>query len=294
MAADTRPRLWLVDKPAGPTSHDVVARMRRAMPRGTKVGHAGTLDPFATGLMVVLSGRATRLADHLSGLDKGYLATIRTGFRSATGDLEGPVSPEGAPAGAADIAAVLPSLTGRQRQRVPAYSAVRVDGERLYSRARRGEVVDAPVREVVIHRLELVDDLGGGRAQLAVRCSKGTYIRSLAEDIGRALGVGAYCEALRRTEVGNLSVADALPPEEALAGGGHDPREGLGHLPEVAVDAAGAADLAHGRSVPGEARGTCLLVHGGRLLAVGEGDGEGGIRPRIVLAPAGGPAGEPG
>ncbi|MEQ8833224.1 MAG: tRNA pseudouridine(55) synthase TruB [Miltoncostaeaceae bacterium] len=287
MAADTRPLLWLVDKPAGPTSHDVVAQMRRGLPRSVKVGHAGTLDPFATGLMVVLSGRATRVAEHMSGLDKGYLATIRTGFTSATGDPEGPITPDGAPAPAAEIAAVLPALSGRQTQRVPAFSAVRVDGERLYARARRGEDVDAPVREVVIHRLSLVDDLGEGRAVIAVRCSKGTYIRSLAEDIGRALGVGAYCEALRRTEVGALSVADALPVEDALRAGGRDPREGLGHLPEVSVDESGAADVAHGRAVGGDAQGTCLIVSAGILLAVGEGDGEGHIRPRVVLAPAG-------
>ncbi|MEQ9092772.1 MAG: hypothetical protein RLN63_01565, partial [Miltoncostaeaceae bacterium] len=161
------------------------------------------------------------------------------------------------------------------------------DGERLYARARRGEDVDAPVREVVIHRLSLVDDLGEGRAVIAVRCSKGTYIRSLAEDIGRALGVGAYCEALRRTEVGALSVADALPVEDALRAGGRDPREGLGHLPEVSVDESGAAGVALGRAVGGVAQGTCLFVSAGILLAVGEGDGEGHIRPRVVLAPAG-------
>lgn len=291
VANAARPRLWLVDKPAGPTSHDVVAQMRRGLPRGTKVGHAGTLDPFATGLMVVLSGRATRLADHVSGLDKGYLATIRTGVTSATGDPEGPLTPAGAPADAADIAAVLPGLTGSQRQRVPAYSAVHVDGERLYARARRGEAVETPEREVVIHRLDLVEDLGDGRAVLAVRCSKGTYIRSLCEDIGRALGTGAYCEALRRTEVGALSVSDALSVEDALEAGGRDPREGLRHLTEVAVDAAGALDVAHGRPVPGDAAGTCLLVHDGRVLAVGQGDGTGRVRPRVVLVQAGEDAG---
>ena len=286
MAADTRPRLWLVDKPAGPTSHDVVAQVRRRLPRRTKVGHAGTLDPFATGLLVVLSGRATRLASLLSGLDKGYLTTIRTGFTSETGDTEGPITSAGAPADGARIAAALEHFRGPQMQRPPAYSAVKVGGERLYARARRGDEAQAAERPITVHRLELVDDLGDGRAVLSVRCSKGTYIRQLVADIGARLGCGAYCETLRRTHVGDLDVVDALPPDEVVDAGGIDPLRGLAHLAAQEVDAHDAEELSHGRPVAGEGEGRRLLVHDGELLAVGEADGAGTVRPRIVLRPA--------
>lgn len=283
VALGPAPELWLLDKPAGPTSHDVVGRVRRALGRRVKVGHAGTLDPFATGLLVVLSGRATRLAALLTGLDKRYRATIRTGWTSATGDPEGPLERTGAPAAGGDIAAVLPQFRGPQRQRVPAYSAVRVDGERLYRRARRGEEVAAPERDIEIMRLELVDDLGDGRAVLDVRCSKGTYIRQLVADIGERLGCGAYCEALRRTHVGDLCVDDAVAPDDVRPGAGADPLRGLAHLPRVDVDAAGALDIAHGRPVAGDVDGPVALCHDGRLVAVGQGDGLGTLRPRVVV-----------
>ncbi len=167
MEAEATPGLWLVDKPAGPTSHDVVAGVRRRLGgRKVKVGHAGTLDPFATGLLVVLVGRATRLAPYLSGLDKSYLATVRLGATSATGDPEGPVLETGEPPARERVEAVLPVFLGRQRQRVPAMSAVKVDGERLYRRVRRGEEVEPPEREIVIHELALVDDPdGAGRTR---------------------------------------------------------------------------------------------------------------------------------
>jgi len=283
VAAEPLPALWLVDKPAGPTSHDVVAGVRRRLGRRTKVGHAGTLDPFATGLLVVLSGRATRLATYLSGLDKRYLATIRTGSTSATGDPEGPISAAGAPATAGAIAAVLEFFRGEQEQRVPAFAAVKVGGERLYAKARRGESVEAPVRRITIHSLELVTDLGDGRAVLDVHCSKGTYIRQLVMDIGERLGCGAYCEELRRTHVGTLSVADAVAPDEVTAGGGREAAEALVHLPRVSVDAREALDLTHGRAVAGPGSGLTALCLDGRLVAVGEADGSGTIRPRVVV-----------
>lgn len=280
------PALWLVDKPAGPTSHDVVAQVRRRLGRGTKVGHAGTLDPFATGLLVLLSGRATRLATFISGLDKRYRAVIRTGFTSATGDPEGPIEAVGPPATGAEIEAALAHFRGEQRQRVPAFAAVKVDGERLYRRARRGEAVEPPVRRITIHSAELVTDLGDGRAVLDVHCSKGTYIRQLLIDIGEWLGRGAYCEELRRTHVGGLSVADAVTPDDVAPGGGWEPAAGLAHLPHVAVDAAGARDIIHGRAVAGAAAGHAALCLDGRLIAVGEGDGRGTIRPRVVVRTA--------
>jgi tRNA pseudouridine55 synthase len=291
VAVDARARLWLVDKPAGPTSHDVVASVRRGLPRSVKVGHAGTLDPFATGLLVVLSGGATRLAPLLSGLDKRYLATVRTGFTSATGDPEGPISASGAPADIARVEEALAGLRGRRAQRVPAYSAVKVGGERLYARARRGEPTAAPERTITIHALDLVDDLGDGRAVVAVHCSKGTYVRRLAEEIGEAIGCGAYCEALRRTHVGELSVDDALPPERALEAGGIDPVAGLRHVPAREITAEERAEVAHGRPIrdlasgQGPAGATVLLVHAGELAAVAERDAAAGLlRPRVVLA----------
>lgn len=286
MAADPLPALWLVDKPAGPTSHDVVARVRRLLGRRTKVGHAGTLDPFATGLLVVLSGRATRLATYMSGLDKRYRATIRTGFTSATGDPEGPIEAAGTPASGSQIAAALEFFRGVQDQRVPAFAAVKVQGERLYLKARRGEAVEAPVRRITIHSVELVADLGDGRAVLDVHCSKGTYIRQLLVDIGERLGSGAYCEELRRTHVGTLSVADAIAPDDVTPERGREPAEALAHLPRVAVQAAEALDLAHGRAVAGPGAGLTSLCLEGRLVAVGEADGAGTIRPRVVVRTA--------
>lgn len=279
------PALWLVDKPAGPTSHDVVAVVRRSLGRKVKVGHCGTLDPFATGLLVVMVGRATRLAPYLSGLDKTYLATMRTGFTSATLDPEGPIEASGAPASAQRIREVLPGFMGRQAQRVPALSAVKVEGERLYAKARRGEEADLPVRDVEIHALRLVDDLGDGVVTLEVHCGKGTYIRRLVSDIGERLGCGAYCSALRRTAIGQLTVDDAVTPEEVGPTGGLAPLGGLGHLPARALSAEEAARVLHGGRVgdQGVAAEAVAMVADGRLIAIGTHDGAGSLRPSVVL-----------
>jgi tRNA pseudouridine55 synthase len=285
-AAAVRPALWLVDKPAGPTSHDVVARIRRRLGRKVKVGHAGTLDPFATGLLVVLVGRATRLAPYVTAHDKSYLATLRTGFISATGDPEGPVEPSGDPATAAAVADVLPSFAGRRLQRVPALAAVRVEGERLYRRAPRGEPAEGPEREIEVHELRLAEDHGDGVVTLAVRCSAGTYVRRLASDIGERLGCGAYLTALRRTAVGRLSVDDAVPPDAVGPVGGLDPSRGLG-MPERVLTDEELADVRHGRPVPAGEAGwgegpVALLAPDGRLVAVAR-LGGGGLRPAVVL-----------
>jgi tRNA pseudouridine55 synthase len=284
-AAAVRPALWLVDKPAGPTSHDVVARIRRRLGRKVKVGHAGTLDPFATGLLVVLVGRATRLAPYVTAHDKSYLATLRTGFTSATGDPEGPVEPSGDPATAAAVADILPSFAGRRLQRVPALAAVRVEGVRLYRRARRGEPVEGPEREIEVHELRLAEDHGEGVVTLAVRCSAGTYVRRLASDIGERLGCGAYLTALRRTAVGRLSVDDAVPPDAVGPVGGLDPSRGLG-MPERVLTDEELADVRHGRPVQVRGGGgegpVALLAPDGRLVAVAR-LGGGGLRPAVVL-----------
>lgn len=278
--------VWLVDKPAGPSSHDVVARVRRAVGRGPKVGHAGTLDPFATGLLVVLVGRATRLAPYLSGLDKTYVFDLRLGAVSATGDPEGPISETGRSATREELAGVLDRFRGAQRQRVPPHAAVKVDGERLYRRVRRGEEVEPPEREVRIERLDLLSGPdAGGLARLSVTCSKGTYVRRLAMDIGEALGCGGYCATLRRTRVGALRVEDALAPEDVRAEGGIGLAEALSHLPTRSLGEEEAERVVHGVPPAGEERGTIVLVREGRVLAVARGDGE-RLRPEVVLPAA--------
>jgi tRNA pseudouridine55 synthase len=187
----------LVDKPAGVTSHDVVARVRRE--RDVKAGHAGTLDPFATGLLLVLLGRATRLQRFLTELPKTYLATARLGWRSSTGDPDGELEQTGR------VPDSLELPTGTVRQRVPMTSAVRVGGERLYKKAHRGETVETPVRDVEVYRAELLSS-DSERASYEVECSTGTYVRTLIEALP---GGDAYCEALRRTAVGPFRIEDA-------------------------------------------------------------------------------------
>jgi tRNA pseudouridine55 synthase len=254
----------LVDKPAGVTSHDLVARCRRE--RGRRAGHAGTLDPFATGLLLVLLGRATRLQRYLMALPKTYRATARLGWRSTTGDPDGELTHTGA------IPDRLELPTGRVRQRVPMTSAVRVEGERLYRRAHRGERVETPEREVDVHRAVLLGH-DGERAEFEIECSSGTYVRTLVETLG-----DAYCERLRRTAVGPFRVEDVseepLPLEAAMA-----------FLPERLLDAAEAERVTHGGWVPAEgpAQGPVRLTHEGRLLAVARRRDD-ALRPEVVLA----------
>ena len=285
-AVDVPPRAILVDKPAGPTSHDVVATCRRALGK-PRTGHTGTLDPFATGLMVILVGRATRIAPFISGLDKTYLAGVRLGERSESGDPEGPITEGGTPPDEAALRDALAAMVGEIPQQVPALSAVKVEGERLYARTRRGEQVERPTRMVVVERADLVSyDPMTGHALVEIRCGSGTYVRQLAADLGERLGCGAYCHDLRRTEVGALSVAGAITPDEVRPGCGVDPVEVLGHLPRVELDERAAADVRHGRAVAGApdgALGPVALVHDGALLAVAE-PSEGRLKPRVVLA----------
>ncbi|HEX5929061.1 MAG TPA: tRNA pseudouridine(55) synthase TruB [Solirubrobacterales bacterium] len=185
----------LYDKPAGVTSHDVVAKVRRE--RNCKAGHAGTLDPFATGLLLVLLGKATKLQRFLVGLRKTYLATARLGWRSSTGDPDGDLTETG------NVPASLALPTGTVRQRVPMTSAVRVGGERLYKKAHRGETVQTPERDVEVHRAELLSS-GDGLARYEIECSAGTYVRTLIETLD-----DAYCAELRRTAIGPFRVEDA-------------------------------------------------------------------------------------
>jgi tRNA pseudouridine55 synthase len=225
----------LFDKPAGITSHDVVAGVRRRLGRGSKVGHAGTLDPFATGLLLVLVGRATRVQRFLTELPKTYVVTARFGAVSSTGDPEGEIVHTGTvPSGELELP------HGRIRQRPPAYSAVKLQGRRAYKLARAGEAVELPEREVEIHRfLECWRE--GERRGFEIECSSGTYVRSLIADLG-----DAYCEELRRTRIGHFEVEHADPEQIVPL------NDALGFLPELRLDPERSSRLAHGQAVPAD------------------------------------------
>ena len=203
----------LVDKPAGPTSFDIVAAVRRRT--GARTGHAGTLDPFATGLLLLLSGSATRLQPRFVGLDKRYSTEIDLSARTSTGDPEGEVVDEHEPLTAAELDERLAALRGTVELPVPAASAVKIEGERAYRLHRRGVVVEMPVRRSTVHQLRL-DGYADGVAALDLLVSSGTYIRAIADVLG------GHCRTLRRTEIGPFSVEEAdpervVPPDEALA-----------------------------------------------------------------------------
>jgi tRNA pseudouridine55 synthase len=288
--------LLLVDKPAGPTSHDVVAIARRAL--GTRrVGHTGTLDPFATGLLVVCVGSATRLVEFLTGLPKRYLAGVRLGIRTTTDDPEGEVeatSDSWRTLTRPDVERALEPLRGPIQQTPPRFSAKKVAGEPAYALARRGEdVVLAPIA-VEIHALDLLA-WNPPHLELDVRCSAGTYVRTLARDLGERLGTGAHLTSLRRTEVGSFRVDDALDLDGLHDAGTVErawirPADALAHLPRVRIGAEDAERLAHGQSVPvGEGapgdRGPLAVVLGDELVAVAERHGD-RLRPRKVFATA--------
>ena len=273
----------LVDKPAGPTSFGCVARVRGALGgRRVKVGHAGTLDPFATGLLALLVGRATRLAPYLVGLDKRYRAVLQLGVRSDTGDPEGTLEAgEGPLPDAAALARACAGLTGAIAQVPPATSAIKIEGTRAYALARAGVAVEMPSRDVQVHALDIAAyDAGSGRAVLDVHCSKGTYVRSLARDLGDALGCGAYCAELRRTAIGHLAV-DGAGTLEAVAAeplGGPwclAPADALAHLPARQLDPAERAALVHGRGIAARGeQGPVRCLAEGRLVCVAEARGE--------------------
>jgi tRNA pseudouridine55 synthase len=256
----------LADKPAGITSHDVVARVRRRLAStypGAKVGHAGTLDPFATGLLLVLVGRATRVQRFLMALPKRYEAVARLGWTSTTGDPEGELAPGRFP----PEPLTLP--TGVLRQRPPAYSAVKIAGERAYAKARRGEAVELAEREVTVSRFEELWR-EGDRAGLAIECSSGTYVRSLVADLG-----DAYCLELRRTGIGPFAVADA--DEDRIV----PLADALGFLPEVALEPEQARRAAHGTAVPGSAEGVARLTDERGLIALAEPRPDGTLKPVV-------------
>jgi tRNA pseudouridine55 synthase len=258
----------LVDKPAGVTSHDVVVRVRREHPRGTKVGHAGTLDPFATGLLLVLVGRATRAQRFLMELPKTYRAVARLGWRSDTGDRDGELTQTGRMPERLEIP------VGEQLQRPPSHSAVHVGGRRAYELARRGEQVELAPRRIEVHRAELLWH-EGERAGFEIECSSGTYVRALISDL-----CDAYCDELERSAVGPFRLADASERLVPLA-------EALAFLPERELSPEEADAVRHGRRLKAAAGGPerLRLTHHGELIAIGE-PRAGELQPVIVFAPA--------
>ena len=255
------------DKPAGVTSHDVVARYRREL--GAKTGHAGTLDPFATGLLLVLLGSATRLQRYVLGLPKTYVATARLGWRSTTGDPDGELTETGRVPDRIELP------TGRIEQTVPMTSAVRVDGERLYAKAHRGEEVERPTREVEVFRAELIGT-GEGTATFEIECSSGTYVRTLIETLG-----DAYCAELRRTAIGALTLPDAGEGERI-----RPPGELVAHLPALELGPDDVRRVRNGIRIPAPAdaptEGPMRVLGDGGLVAIA-GSQEGLLRTEVVL-----------
>jgi tRNA pseudouridine55 synthase len=277
----------LVAKPAGPTSHDVVDIVRRALGE-QRIGHLGTLDPFAKGLLVLVVGRATRLAPFAAAWPKSYEGVIRLGVTTETDDLMGAVT-RTAPwthITVAELAAVIQSFRGGYEQRPPAYSAVKIGGERAYARARRGETVEPAPRPVEIRALEIVE---AAMPDLRFRAtvSGGTYLRSLARDIGAQLGCGAHLAALRRTAVGPLQVDDAVAPEAVTLAAVLDAAVLVAHLPRRQVDQQERDAIVHGRPIrgnpPADGGQLTAVFAGDELLAVAEQSGE-FLKPRTVVA----------
>jgi tRNA pseudouridine55 synthase len=278
----------LVDKPAGITSHDAVQRVRGAL--GTRaVGHTGTLDPFATGLLVVLVGRATRLARFVEPQPKTYLATARLGVRTDSDDLTGTVIEEPGLAGLTRerILEALAGFAGEQRQRPPAYSAKHVAGERSYRLARRGAPAELPEATVTVHRIEPVE---WAPPELTFRAtvSAGTYLRAIARDLGDRLGVGAHLSRLRREAIGGLRVEDAMPLDQVHRDRLLRAADVLRHLPAVELGPDTRAAVVHGRAVRGGGaagqRGgeAVVLLDGAEVMAVALVE-DGWLKPTVVL-----------
>lgn len=293
--------ILVIDKPEGLTSHDVVARVRRIF--GTRrVGHTGTLDPFATGVLVVLVGNATRLARFLDKDVKEYVAEVQFGAETDTGDKTGTLRTE--PRSSAEIAKALRSIDwksllgefrGELLQTPPMYSAKKVDGRRLYEMAREGKEVERQPVPVTIYELEMIDEsnIGDGRVVLRVACSAGTYIRTLAEDIGRRVGLGAHLVTLRRTAAGKFDLQQSFTLEQLKGPSPHLmllPSDfAISHLPEFVLPLdrleptrSGLATTAHDTRY--QSGDFVRMTHEGHVIAVGIVDAEQKyVKPKIVL-----------
>jgi len=266
-----------IDKALGATSHDIVARIRRDL-KLRKVGHAGTLDPLATGVLVICLGRATRLSEYVMKSTKRYVAQVRFGSVTTTDDAEGEITAERATDALtrADIEAMLPAFTGDILQKPPAYSAIKQNGRKLYELARAGTVVDVPPRPVRIDSI-VFQDWQPPVAVFEVTCSAGTYIRSLARDLGDAVGVGAHLAGLRRVMSGSFQIEQAVMLETVLADPDWErylvpPRQALSNWRRIDLDPTLATMVAHGGAVPAESADdqelALTFTPGGELLAV--------------------------
>jgi len=277
--------LLLIDKPGGSTSHDAVATVRRAL--GTKkVGHAGTLDPMATGLLVMGVGRGTRLLRFLGDQVKTYVGSFRLGIETDTLDAEGTVTRRTPVEEMAEeqVVAAMSLLEGDLLQRPPAYSAVKVGGRKLYEAARHGETIHASPRAIRVERFELAM-FASPDVDFVVRCSGGTYVRMLAADVGARLGCGAHLTRLRRTAIGSFDVAAARPPEDP---GELLPLEqAVAHLPRVELQPDEAVAVSHGRILgpAGLVGPYAVFAPDGRVLGVYRDEGA-KAKPEVILAPA--------
>lgn len=274
--------LLLVDKPTGITSHDVVDRVRRVL--GTrKVGHAGTLDPMATGLMLICVGRATRLMRYLTGLDKVYEGTARLGEETDTLDADGEtVARSEVNVALEDLERALASLTGDQEQVPPAYSAVKVGGRKSYEAARRGEELAVPPRRVTVKAFDLLS-FESPDFDFRVGCSSGTYVRSLVADAGKALGCGAHLTRLVRTQIGSFALDEAAQVDSI--GEPYPLARTVEHLPHRDIDAAEASAASYGRTIEpaGIAGPYGVYDPDGSLIAVYRDEAD-AARPEMVLA----------
>jgi tRNA pseudouridine55 synthase len=280
-----------IDKPAGPTSHDVVAAARRAL-RIRRIGHTGTLDPFASGLLLLCVGQATRIAEYVTGLDKRYHARVQLGTTTDTDDCTGTVieQQDAALITTDRVEAALVQFRGAIRQTPPQYSAKKVAGERAYAAARAGRVValepvDVVIRELVLSRFDPPE------LDLDITCTSGTYIRSIARDLGAVLGVGAHLTALRRVAVGRHRVEDAVTLAEMREDPAHArsrafaPLDALDDMPRVDLNEDALRHIQHGRAIPGApgASGPAALVYRDALVAIAHA-ADGMLRPRKVFA----------
>ncbi len=283
--------LVVVDKGEGWTSHDVVARCRRIFGQ-RRVGHAGTLDPSATGVLLVGLGRVTRLLRYLTDLPKSYVGEVVLGVATSTLDSEGEVTGrfDMGSVSISDVQEAARRFVGPIEQVPPMVSALKVGGRRLHQLARAGVEVDRKPRRVVVHRLDLQETEEPGVLRVEVECSSGTYVRSLAADLGAALGGAAHLRALRRTAIGSHGVSTAQPVEALTPDAVLSPAEAMRDYPHVTVDADVASPIAHGRpldqadlGVSGEGPWAVVDEHG-RLLAVYEAAGGGRAKPAVVVA----------
>lgn len=283
-----------LDKPVGPTSHDMVGLLRR-LSAMRRIGHAGTLDPLASGVLPILVGAATRLSQDLTGGRKRYDAVVRLGIRSRTDDGEGPMEPGSAPPPPEVVEAALAEFVGAIQQRPPTYSARQHEGVRAHRAARRGADLDLPPREVTVHAIRLLGATptdGALDVHLDIETGPGAYIRSIARDLGERLGCGGYLVALRRTRAAGLDVADAWTPEalEALTAAGRFadallPVESVLDLPAITLGAEDARRFVHGGDVAADGAGRSVVRGPEGVLGIGLAAG-GRLHPRTVLVEA--------